>query len=521
MDNKLRERRSKLLYGSIALSAFCLSTLVGWAGIDFGRHWDEPWHLTYKINAWLPQEYGYPSMTYNISHLSIAAHLMGKSVKLRLENSATWQQKLGGYAGSKKTRDFLKIRSRLACLLISQLTVIAVFLIVANYWGWGEASLACVILSFSNEFLYHSRWIAPDTIMAFWSTMTIALTLLSLKRKSLKTLYWAAAFAGLTISTKYTSVFILCPVLASCLMLSRKSKMITVRRCVLLICIAIAVFFLISPGILIEREKFWRTLLPVYNSYTAGHGGYTVKAGIPHLAKSLLYLATQYFSSIMVINILLFAISVWGLISWSVHRTKETGLILLYIILYMGFIFSHVAMIVRNLMVVLPFLAIFTARGIVSVSSRLPALPRKVFATLICAAILATIAVEVDDAIEIREHARDFIYTIRQALQYTVKDCNNFYFIHENIREKLTQQGGLPANVTEDPSEADLVLALSPPAPRDIENSPFVIKRWFGTREVNYRYYNTWQKEYPGMPRDTSGPIIILPEDAKKYGLLE
>jgi len=271
-------------------------------------------------------------MTYNVSHLSIAAHLTIKAIQFRLEESSTWQDKLDQYSQNKRNRDFLKIRSRLVCLIISQLTIIGIFLIVASFWEWKEACLACIILSLSNEFLYHSRWIAPDTMMAFWSTLTIALTLLALKRKSLKLLYGAAVSAGLTISTKYTTVFVLCPILATGMMILQESKPRMIKHCILLVCCALGSFLLICPGILIEQEKFWRTLLPVYRDYSLGHVGYTVKAGIPHLSKCFLYLATQYFSSVMAINILLFSISIWGLISWSIHRRRETALILLYLI---------------------------------------------------------------------------------------------------------------------------------------------------------------------------------------------
>jgi len=100
------------------------------------------------------------------------------------------------------------------------------------------------------------------------------------------------------------------------------------------------------------------------------------------------------------------------------------------------------------------------------------------------------------------------------------RDSSHKYFVHEKIRPKLLEHGDLPPNVTDDPDGADFVLAFAPYLPNDIENSPFIIKRWFGTREVNLRYYSIWQQDVWGMERDKPNPILILPKDARRYGLL-
>ena len=42
----------------------------------------------------------------------------------------------------------------------------------------------------------------------------------------------------------------------------------------------------------------------------------------------------------------------------------------------------------------------------------------------------------------------------------------------------------------------------------------------FGTREINLRYYSIWQQKVWGMERDKPNPIILSPEDARRYGLL-
>ena len=269
-----------------------------------------------------------------------------------------------------------------------------------------------------------------------------------------------------------------------------------------------------------ENEKFWRTLMPVFRDYTSGLGGYSVSPGMPHLARALLYLATQHFSGIMALNLALSAFCAWGLASWTRRRKGETALVLLYLVFYAGFIVSHKVMLVRNLMALFPFIAIFTARGIVSAGSMFPAVPRKLFQACVLAAVVVVASMEMRNAVEIRRHARDFDYPVARALEYITTDAGHRYYIHPNIRAALARQGPFPPNATEEIAGADCVLAFPPVFPRDIENSPFVFKRWFGTREVNYRYYSTWKWRTDGMERDKPNPVILIPGDARRYGLL-
>ncbi|MDD5556340.1 MAG: glycosyltransferase family 39 protein [bacterium] len=505
---------------TIAISGFCLSVLTGWIGIDFGYHWDEPGVIRYEVDRWMPHEYGYPSMTFTITRLATASHLAVMARRFRIEDPSTWRERLRRYSYDPREQHRMKLVARTACLLVSQLSVVGVFIIVAGAWGRPEAALACVLLSFSNEFLYHSRWAVPDTLHAFWGVMTMAAVLLALRRGSFRALCGAAALAGATVATKYTSMFIICPVFACCLMITPRDARRAARRCLLLAALAAGVFLLVCPGIIIEHEKFWRTVMPVFRDYTHGHGGYTVRPGLPHLGLSLLYLSTQFFSGIMAVNVAFFALAIWGAVSWIARRRREAALIFLYLVFYVGFISSFVTMIARNLMPVIPFLAIFAARGIASCRSALPPLPRGVFSLLVAAAVAATAAMEARDAVGIKRHAHDHDYPVRSALEHVGRDGARRYYVHENIREALLAQGPLPSNVTGDPDEADYVLAFAPYLPNNIENSPFVIRRWFGTREVNLRYYSIWQQDVWGMERDKPNPVILRPADARKYGLL-
>ena len=514
-------RNRSILYPACVVFAMCIAILIGWIGIDFGDHWDEHFHLVYRFGQWLPPDYGYPPMTYTISHRVIATHLGAKAVELRARDGGSWRREYDRHAADPRVRDRLRLRSRTACMVVSQLVVAGVFIIVAGAWGWAEAALACVILSFSNEFLYHSRWVVPDTLHAFWSTLTMAVTLLAFRRNSFRALCGAAALAGATVATKYTSVFLACPLLACCLMLPRDGTRHAMRRCALLLAVMAGVFLMLCPGIVIENRKFWRTLMPVYQSYTKGHGGYNVAPGLSNLWLSVLYISTQWFSGVMAFNIAFFALAVWGAASWCRRRTREAALILLYLVFYVGFLSAHAIMIARNLMPVIPFLAVFAARGIFRCRALLVPVGKRVFSLAVLAAIATAATLEMRDAVEILRFARDDDYPVRSAREYLAADTAHRYYIHEKIRGRLLEMGALPANVVDDPARADFVLAFAPYLPNNIENSPFVIRRWFGTREVNLRYYSIWQQDvWWGTMRNKPNPIILLPRDAARHGLL-
>jgi hypothetical protein len=154
------------------------------------------------------------------------------------------------------------------------------------------------------------------------------------------------------------------------------------------------------------------------------------------------------------------------------------------------------------------------------VGSLLSLRPRKFIYACVLSALAVTAAIEMKDAIEIHRHARDYDYPLARALDYITKDAGHCYYIHDNIRDALARLGKLPLNATTNPGEADLVLTFPPIFPHDIENSPFVFKEWFGTREVNYRYYSTWQWRTYGMDRDKLNPIILDLGDARRFGLI-
>src|SRR2546428_13803368 len=72
-----------------------------------------------------------------------------------------------------------------------------------------EALLAAALLSCSWEFAYHSRWIAPDAVMAQFLWLSLLCLVAGEISGTLSWFYLGAVAMGLAGGTKYTAAFLL------------------------------------------------------------------------------------------------------------------------------------------------------------------------------------------------------------------------------------------------------------------------------------------------------------------------
>jgi hypothetical protein len=131
----------------------------------------------------------------------------------------------------------------------------------------------------------------------------------------------------------------------------------------------VGVFLAISPGALIEPVRFSRDVIYEMRHYALrGHDIYTVQPGWPHLQAMLDYLAFSLSSPIPLISALLGALAVYG--AGAAYRARRDAFLILCIIptLYVLYLSSQRVMIVRNLLVVLPFVALLLAWAVQSLT---------------------------------------------------------------------------------------------------------------------------------------------------------
>jgi hypothetical protein len=174
-------------------------------------------------------------------------------------------------------------------------------------------------------------------------------------------------------------------------------------------------------------------------------------------------------------------------------------------------------MIVRNLLVVAPFLAILAARGVIVVWSWIKYKQLRVVLT-----IIVTIAIAINagwivysaGTISDRETDR-FLY---EMADYIDKRPGTVYFVSDQLWEDLIMlDGNQRSNVIRsDFNQADMILFYALEGVESIfdwpRNKPGLATKIFGPWEVNFDYYPTWE----GNDR-----ILLMPIDkAKKIGIL-
>jgi hypothetical protein len=179
----------------------------------------------------------------------------------------------------------------------------------------------------------------------------------------------AALAGGLACGTKYPGGLLLPFVLGAAVVISIRTnfrfKSLVARAMKVGGVFALA-YLLSTPGTVLEPGRFWRDVHFEHVHYkTLGHGGYTVDPGVGHLRKVLEYLALDALSPYDGIGLVLFGAAVfgWGNFLWG-KRWRWAILIGGFLVAYLGFFAEQRVMVVRNYLIIVPFMAIFAAHGI-------------------------------------------------------------------------------------------------------------------------------------------------------------
>ena len=177
----------------------------------------------------------------------------------------------------------------------------------------------------------------------------------------------AAVAAALAAATKYQSALLLLPIALAAYqtrprLLSRK---LFVRELAGLFGVFALVFVLLTPAVYLDAGRFfsWVTLMRDWYK-NGGHPGYDVVPGLPHLWKILVYLGGDYFSFMLPVALLVSAFAVCGIVGMVRESRQRAAVFFLFPALYIPYMCSQKVFIVRNMLIVGPFLAIAAARGV-------------------------------------------------------------------------------------------------------------------------------------------------------------
>lgn len=511
---------------SVLVVLLPLALLVGsgLSGLDFGTHWDEneaflqPLRTAVEEEGLLPRRYNYPSLGFDISVAALApealasvgakngfgAAFSAKALALLPAGSEDEAKALLQQEGPAKS--FL-LRLRGLFLLAGSLAVLWVHLTVLARGGSGlEALLASSLLGLSFEVAYHLRWVAPDGLLMAAGALTLLFATVGLRRARPKPWVFAAAVAaGLGCASKYPGGLLLIPASLAALHVGvggGRLRAEGLRRGALLVLAVVivfaAVFTLATPGVLMDSDRFWADVKYERVHYTqGGHGLHTVAAGWEHLVLSLRYLGTQglshspFLASCLSLLVLLGAWRLWQEDRWS------AALLILMPLVHLAYMSGVRVFLVRNLIVLLPFMALLAARGGGWLLERSPANRRALLAGLLFGALYITNGLTIIGAARsIGEPWPD--HALRDLAEDLRERSGEQVYLTPSIRQALNDLGldqGLDNLAAQVSAEVTSVVAhrneIGGGEDMSWDFRPDFVD-WYGSREINLAYYPTW-----------------------------
>jgi hypothetical protein len=499
-DASARQRLRDAAAWVPVIALIVLLTWTGLRGVDFGYHWDEydaqvrPVQWSLDERTLLPNYYIYPSVNYGLNLAALSPTL--------------WHDLLQGVSGEVLAADLrsatdqpqylLDLRS--IRVLLAGLAPLWVYLAV---WVWRrsrlEALLAAGCLGLSWEIAYHSRWGAPDAVMMQFGALTLWLTVAAARRP--EQACWrrlAAVAAGLATGTKYPAGLLLIPVLLASTLSAKETR--TFRRTAGVVAqeimIYAAAFVITTPGSVLQPWAFLRALVVEGGWYSQGHWGYTIPAGALHLARMADYLGLVLLSPFPVIAGLLSLAAVAG--AWWVWKESRmlAGALLLFPAAYVAFFAVQRVMIVRNLLVLAPFLAILAGRGVVETIHWIRWREGR---WLLAVAVAAVMALQAGWLVHAAEsiHGRSLDDPGTDLAAYIRSRGGDTFLLSPRVREEVAKSAsGMPANARAESGDPDFVAVYAYEAMPNLEwpaNVRTLTVRTFGPLEVNFNYYPTWE----------------------------
>ena len=500
-----------------------LLLLIGtaWAGADFGLHWDEHFHTeaverTLETGVPLPRFYIYPSMTYWLTLSGTAPRYLRE-----LPGPKTRAQIRQDLIPVVKSPAYL-VGVRKVFAVVSGAVVLWAYLGVLLWRKRPlEALFAAGLLGTSFELGYHARWVAPDCIHTSFGALSVLCAALALPRRhephgeARPWLDLAAFAAGLACGSKYPGGLFLLPVYTAVLACAgpawqasrgapRPRRLADLAALFLTPGLVFALtFVLTTPGSVLDTEDFLGTVQSMVGYYQRGHYGHTVEAGWAHFRGNLRYLVTVLLSPYPALAAPLFGLSILGAAAVLRESRWLAAILLGFPLVYLPYWSQQRVMVVRNLLVLAPFLAVLAARGAGwvydTVAAGLPrGAPARTFRVLWPAALGAALCLDgaylISAARSVRARRTDA--GVRELSRYLDAHPRERFFASTRVTTALARLGGPPpGNLVPSPARATGILLYAFEGMNHNAwpaNTPGLAVRTFGPREVNFDYYPSW-----------------------------
>jgi 4-amino-4-deoxy-L-arabinose transferase-like glycosyltransferase len=293
---------------------------------------------------------------------------------------------------------------RLMTALLGALTVPLVYVLAKRMYGTKAVMISAVLLTLSLLHVVHSHYVTTDVPLAFFITLSLLFSYLALEKNEPRYTVLAGLSAGLATSTKYPGMIAFLPVLlVQFFTVEKRNWGLLGQRLGLGVGTFLAGFFLGTPYAFLELNTFLRSLGAVLGHYSATQPGFEGRwTGIWYLSQMLTSA-----------DVLVIAISLGG-VAWALFRhTRRDLLLLSFVIPYYLLVSIWRIRFERNVVALLPFLAIlggrFLVEGVSSLTAKWPGMRK--WETLILS-VLVVLAVAMpawaivgfDSAISQRDH---------------------------------------------------------------------------------------------------------------------
>jgi hypothetical protein len=484
---------ARALLASVAPMTFVIWT--GVVGLDFGFHWDEDamFQQVQRAATWpgtlLPGRYHYGSVSFWLMLSAAAPDAIGV---LRTPG----REPAGAAIRALTTTDTYRLRARGVFLVVTAIGVATTAaLALALGSGIVEAALAAALIATSWEVGYHARWVAPDGVVMTFAALSLAAAVGALTAPAASSDRWlriAAIAAGGALGTKYSAWPLLVTIAMSAWMSARDHSRSQMRRLALLLALAGGAFLITTPGAVLQPIVFAKGVWLEVAHYATEHGRHTVEAGPGHLWRMLVYTGGVLLSPYAVLAIAWTALAIAGAVdAWRRSRRQTIVLLAFPAVYLLEFTPQHV-MIVRNLLVLAPVVAVLAARGAGAVwawtsqpSFRAPR--RAALAAATGLAIAANVTFDVVAAQSIR-HRRD---------RTAASEFSAWRRSHPTTAVTVSPRVESDVPVTNAAGMVD-----GPAAPtmiafylseHDVQANQFgIFEDVFGPRDANPEYYTDW-----------------------------
>lgn len=496
--------KKNLVYHILFLSLWIFSLYTGAIGMDF-NHWDEN-KLFRSIRDSIPSGkvlpgwYNYPSMIYDLTVLSASPEI----ITTYYSDRSTFREVMEKRFWGREARQVFRPRARMLFLCIASLSLLWTYLLVFIWTKqWPQALLSSAVLASSWEFAYHTRWIAPDAILMQFGVLVLLFVFLALGASGRRKVMWlvaSAAAAGLACSTKYFGGIFLVPVFMGGYKILRDTGAKWSSYLALfsgLVVVFSLTFLMITPGALFDTARMIQDIRFEINHYRGGDMGYTVRAGWEHLSLLLVYLFGVFFSNYLWVSLLFSVFVLIGLYSLLTENWKaiETWIFLSIPILFIPYMSQQRVMMVRNDLLLFPFLAILCAGGMLTIWNSRFVRSSRIARTAVVVGLTGALLINYNWLYLAARSIPASATTDRprELQKYLLENSETTFYLSPEARN-LVNSGEFP-NVVHDPTLADRLVFVFREVNFPLANRPNVYDPIFGPYEVNFDYYPSWNED--------------------------